>query len=135
MNRAHMQQPRTMAGVIEFPHTHQIKELESSIETRLEELTDVVDGFGDAAFNLFLTEKSSVREVIEELVVKVSALDWIVRIARRSSGAVRQGLWADIERALVDLEKTANFVIRATEKWAHSDTSGPRERVVCLERF
>ncbi len=135
MNEAQMQQPRTMAGVIEFPRAAQVKELENSIEARLEELTEVVDGFGDEAFNLFLTEKSAVREAIEELVVKVSALDWIVRVAKRSSGAVRQGLWADIERALVDLEKTANFVIRATEKWAHSDVNGRRERVVCMERF
>lgn len=128
-------QLRIIAEVIQFPRVQQIKELESNIEARLQELTDTVDSFGDAAFNLFLTEKSAVREAIEELAVKVSALDWIVKVAKRSTGPVRKGLWADIERSLVDLEETANFVIRATEKWARSDTNGRRERVVCMQRF
>jgi len=135
MSNAQTHEPARLATVIEFPRKERITILESNIESRLEELTGLVDGFGDAAFNLFLTEKTAVREVIEELVVKVSALDWIVRVAKRSTGSVRQGLWVDIEKSLADLEETAAFVIRATEKWAQSDTSGRRERVVCLQRF
>jgi hypothetical protein len=135
MRDAQTQEPARWADVIGFPREQRIAVLESNIESRLEELTDLVDGFGDSAFNLFLTEKTAVREAIEELVVKVGGLDWIVRVAKRSTGPVRQGLWADIEKSLADLEETAGFVIRETEKWAHSDTNGRRERVVCLQRF
>lgn len=135
MNRAQMQRLTRMGEVIEFPLKERITILEDSVESRLEELTDLVDGFGDSAFNLFLTEKTAVREAIEELVVKVSALEWIVRVAKRSTGSVRRGLWADIEKSLVELEKTAGFVIWGAEKRDQSDTSDRRERVVCLQRF
>jgi hypothetical protein len=129
-----MQRPATRARVIEFPQVEEIIKLEISIEARLRELTNFVEDFGDAAFNLFLTEKEAVREAIEELAVKVSALNWIVRVAKRSTGLVREGLWADIERALTDLEKTAHAVMRATEKWNHADLGAHREQAVCVER-
>jgi hypothetical protein len=135
MNNVQTQEPVRLAEVIEFPRKELITILESNVESRLEELTGLVEGFSDSALNLFLTEKTAVREAIEELVVKVSALDWIVRVAKRSTGPVRQGLWMDIEKSLADLEETASFIIRATEKWAQSDTSGRRERVVCLQSF
>jgi hypothetical protein len=135
MNKVQMQWPSTRAQVIEFPRAEESAEQESGIDARLQELKSLVDRFGDAAFNLFLTEKSAVREAIEELAVKVSALDWIARIARRSTGQVREGLWTDIEKALVDLEKTAELVIRATEKWAHADLGARHQRVVSQDRF
>lgn len=135
MKSAEMATPVTKARVIEFPHVQRIEELEAKIESRLQELTEVVDGFGDTAFNLFLTEKSAVREAIQELVVKVSALDWIVRVAKRSTGSVRAGLWSDIERALADLERTAQYVIRATENWAHLEPNDRNEHVICMDRF
>lgn len=135
MNRLQADPPGRQATVIEFPHVEEIQELETKIESRLRELTNLVDGFGDTAFNLFLTERAAVREAIEELVVKVAALDWIVRVAKRSSGAVRAGLWRDIEAALADVERTAEYVIRATENWAQRETNGRREPVICMHPF
>jgi len=135
MNKAQMRRPTTRARVIEFPHVEETTELEINTEARLRELANFAEGFGDAAFSLFLTEKTSVRGAIEELIIKVSALDWIVRVAKYSIGRVRERLWADIDRTLADLEKTAESVMRATEKWAHTDFGDRRERMVCLHRF
>lgn len=135
MNKAQMQRPTTTARIVEFPHVEETRELEINIEARLRELTNFAEGFRDAASNLFLAEKTPVREAIEELIIKVSALDWIVRVAEHSTGRVRERLWADIDRALPDLEETAESVMRATEKWAHTDFGGRRERMVCLDRF
>ncbi len=135
MKNAQMATQVTNARVIQFPQVQRIEALEAKIESRLQELTDLVECFGDTAFNLFLTEKSAVREAIQELVVKVSALDWIVRVARRSTGSVREGLWTDIERALADLERTAQYVIRATENWAHLEPNNRNEHVICMDRF
>jgi hypothetical protein len=84
---------------------------------------------------LLLTEKTAVREAIEELAVKVSALEWIVRVARHSAGRVQSRLWADSDAALTDLEATAGSVARVTEKWGRSSLGGPREPVLCLDRF
>jgi hypothetical protein len=135
MNKAQTQRPTTGARIIEFPHFEQTTELEISIEARLRELTNFAERFGDAAFSLFLTEKTSVRGAIEELIIKVNALDWIVRVAKHCTGQVRERLWADIDGALGDLEKTAEAVMRATEKWAHTDCGDRRERIVSLDLF
>jgi hypothetical protein len=136
MNRSQLERPIKKAQVIEFPRldVEEKTELESSAEARLQVLTDTVEGFGHAAFTLFLTERGPVREAIEELVVKVNALQWIVRIARRATGPVREGLWADIERILADLEKTAGSVMNAAEMWAHLELADSREPVVCMRR-
>jgi hypothetical protein len=135
MNKAQIQRPITSARVIEFPRVEESTQLEIDIETRLAELKDFAEGFGDDAFSFFLAETISVREAIEELVVKVNALDWIARVAKRSTGCVRERLWADIDNALSELEKTAESLVRAEEEWAHSDSGGRRERVVCVDRF
>jgi hypothetical protein len=132
MNGSQLERPITKAQVIEFPRVGfgEKIELERSVEARLQELTEMVEGFGHAAFTLFLTEKSPVREAIEELVVKLNALEWIVRISRRATGRVREGLWTDIERILTDLEKTAESVMNAAEIWAHLEVADSRDRGV-----
>lgn len=129
MKNVHFQWPSTRRGVIEFPQAEERAELEISVEARLYELTSVVARVGSSAFNVLLTEKSSVREAIEELIVKVNALNWIARVAKYSTGRVREGLWTDIDHALCGLEKTAELVTRAGEKWADSDSGGRRGRV------
>ncbi len=135
MNKAHLQRPATRGGAIALPHVEERAELENNVEVRLQELTSAIAGLGNSAFNFLLIEKSSVREAIEELTVKVSALNWIVRVAKRSTGRVREGLWADIDHALTGLEKTAELVTRAGERWPHSDSGGRRERAVHLHRL
>ena len=106
MNKARTQRPITRRRVLEFPHVEERTPFEDSIKARLQELTDLIEGFENSALNCLLTEKTSVREAVEELIVKEAALRWIVRVATHCSGPVREKLWADIDRALIDLEKT-----------------------------
>jgi hypothetical protein len=133
MNKAHLQRPATSRGVMEFPPAEERAELERNIEARLHELTIAVAGFSESAFNFLLAEKSSARKTIEELTVRVNALNWILRVAERSTGTVREGLWADIDHALTGLEKAAELATRAGERWAQMDSGGRREWVVHLD--
>ena len=116
MNKAQTHRPITGAQVIEFPPIEEGTRLECNIEARLQELTNFAEGFSDTTSNLFLAENASVREATEELLVKGTALRWIIRIAKRSTGRLRVSLWADIDRVLTDLENTAAWVMRAEEK-------------------
>jgi|SRR5580704_822057 hypothetical protein len=135
MNRAQMETSGSRAQVIEFPRIDRTTELQSAIELRLEELMALVVRLEDPSFDLFIAEKSEVRGAIEELVVKVNALNWIVRIARRSSGTVREGLWTDIASALDGLERTSEVITRAVRKLNHAEAAGTREPVICISRF
>jgi len=136
MNKTQMHQPATMARVIEFPRTEEREYLEpESVEARLKELMEFAEGFGRTPLGFLLEEGCNVRQTIEELIVKVNALDWIARVAKRSTGRVRESLWADIEKALLGLEETAESLIRAEEEWAHAGGAGRRERLVCMDRF
>jgi hypothetical protein len=126
MKKAHVQQrPGTMAPVLAFPHAEERASLERSIEARLGDLKEFVDEYTDAASNLLLIEKIPVREAVEELIVKVSALEWIVHVAKRFAGGMRERLWADIDKALSDLERTAESVVIFGERWGR----------ICLGRF
>ena len=136
MNRTHVQQPTTITRVIEFPRMEGTDCFETgSVEDRIKELMEFAESFGRAPFGFFRGEACFVRQFIEELLVKVNALDWIARVAKRSTGSIRESLWADIERALIGLEEAAELLIRAEEEWTHPDISGPRERLLCMDRF
>lgn len=135
MNNARMQRPITRRRVLEFPHVEESTPFEDSIKARLQELTDLIEGFENSALNCLLTEKTSVREAVEELIVKEAALRWIVRVATHSSSPVREKLWADVDRALIDLEKTVESAMSAGVKCRHSDSVSLRDRVICLGRF
>jgi hypothetical protein len=71
--------------------------------------------------NLLLAEKPFAREALQELIVKEAALRWIVRVATLSSGEVRTRLWADIDKALDDLELIIDLVGRAEIEWPVND--------------
>jgi hypothetical protein len=135
IGEAGITRPTTRPQVLEFPHREESTPFQDAIEARLAELKRFVDDFNESACSLLLTEKTAVREAIEELAVKVSALEWIVRVARHSAGRVQSRLWADSDAALTDLEATAGSVARVTEKWGRSSWGGPREPVLCLDRF
>lgn len=130
MNKTQMrrQMQITRARVIEFrppdqendqetnQENGQQDQLESNIEARLFELKNFAEGFSETAFIFSLSEDSSVREAIEELLVKETALRWIIGVAKRSTGRARIDLWADIDRVLTGLENTAARVMQAEEK-------------------
>ena len=94
-------------------------------------MTNLVERFGHKPFSLFLTENNPVREPIEELIVKEVTLRWIVRVAKRSEGPIRERLWADIDKALIELEMTAEEVMYAGRRCLRSDSLGTRDLVVC----
>jgi hypothetical protein len=120
MNKTQMQRQIPRACVIEFPPPVQENDqgigLEADVEARLHEVTNLAEGFSDPTFNLVLTQNASVRNAIEELLVKETALRWIIRVAKRSTGKARESLWADIDRVLTGLENTAAWVMHAEEE-------------------
>jgi hypothetical protein len=94
---------------------------EDQIKARLQEITDFVEGLNTSTINLLLAEKPFAREALQELVVKETALTWIVRIAALSNEEVRVRLRADIEKALDDLESIFDLVGRADIEWPMND--------------
>jgi hypothetical protein len=100
---------------------HQAALNENQIKARLVTITSFVERLNTATVNLLLAEKSVVREALQELVVKEAALQWIVRVATLSSGDVRTRLWADIDKALDDLELIIDLVGRAEIDWPVND--------------
>ena len=64
-----------------------------------------------------LAEKPFARELLQELIVKEAALRWIVRVAILSNENVRARLWADIDKALDDLDLIVDLVGRANIEW------------------
>jgi hypothetical protein len=136
MNKTPMQRPNTRGAVLEFPHVGRRTRFEDSIKARLQELTTLVESFGNPAINRLLTENISVRAAVEELIVKEAALRWIVDVATHSYGPARERLWVDIDGALTDLERIGESVMRARIiGCSHSDSVSLRDRVVCPGRL
>ena len=90
---------------------------ENQIRARLQAITSFVEGLNTSTVNLLLAEKPFAREALQELVVKEAALRWFVRVAIMSNEKVRARLWADIEKALDDLEFIIDLVGRANVEW------------------
>ena len=90
---------------------------ENQIRARLQAITSFVEGLNTSTVNLLLAEKPFAREALQELVVKEAALRWFVRVAIISNEEVRARLWADIEKALDDLEFIIDLVGRANVEW------------------
>ena len=90
---------------------------ENQIKARLQAVTSFVEGLNTSTVNLLLAEKPFAREALQELVVKEAALRWFVRVATMSNEKVRARLWADIEKALDDLEFIIDLVGRANVEW------------------
>jgi hypothetical protein len=90
---------------------------EIHIKARLRAISSFVEGLNTSTVNLLLAEKPFAREALQELVVKEAALRWFVRVAIISNDKVRARLWADIEKALDDLESIMDLVGRANVEW------------------
>jgi len=105
-NAIHAQEP---ARVLHLPRTEQIW-AEHDIEVRLRDLGNAINDLMDAPYPGLLMERRRIREALEGLTVKEATLRWIIRVARTTEGAVQQRLWSDIDRALADLERTAESI-------------------------
>src|ERR1700757_4418291 len=81
---------------------------EDQIKARLQTITTFV-------------EKPCARELLQELVVKEAALRWMVRVAALSNENVRARLWADIDKALDDLDLIVDLVGRTNVEWPVND--------------
>jgi hypothetical protein len=100
------------AKILHFPGTKKIL-AEDDIEARLRDLGDVINELLDAPYPGLLIERGRIRKALEELTVKEATLRWIIRIARTTEGEVQQRLWADIDRALTDLERIADSITQS----------------------
>lgn len=101
---------------------HDTAAYENQIKARLRAITSFVEGLNTSTVNLLLAEKPFAREALQELVVKEAALRWFVRVAIMSNDKVRTRLWADIEKALEDLECILALVGRANVEWPVNET-------------
>jgi len=106
--------------VIEGGRSQEQTAREKKIEARLHTLGDAVEEFISSLSAGLLVEHSSSREIIEELIVKHCALQWIARVAKHSHGAVRQKLWSDIDQSLAGLEKALELLPRLRADERHS---------------
>jgi hypothetical protein len=117
MNKSQNRRPTTPMQVIEFPGNNGRAESEQKIEERLLDLTQLVADLTESGYGVLLGEDTLHRAAFDELCVKESALRWILRVAKHSSGGVREKLWTDIEDAVSDLEKTAHLVMHPPAAW------------------
>ena len=94
--------PETTIGFSDSIHEPAV--YEDQIKARLQTITSFVEGLNTSTVDLLLAEKPFARELLQELVVKEAALRWIVRVATLSNENVRARLWADIDKALDNLD-------------------------------
>jgi len=95
--------------VLKFRHVYaQTSRFEIAIQARMTKLAELVDGFTNSTSHLLVSQDTPAREILEELVVKESALRWIARVASHSTDPIREKLWLDIDAALTDLEHLAS---------------------------
>jgi hypothetical protein len=135
MNKARTQRPISAAQILEFPQGEPRTLFEVGIKDRLQKLTNLVESFSNSTLDLWQTENPSVREAVDELIVSEAALQWITRVAAHSSGSVRERLWADIDRALSDLESSTESVLHAGIHWLPSDSADQGDRAIHLARM
>ncbi|HXP70502.1 MAG TPA: hypothetical protein VOA88_14555 [Candidatus Dormibacteraeota bacterium] len=100
---------------------HEPAVYEDQIKARLQTITSFVEGLNTSTVDLLLAEKPFSRELLQELVVKEAALRWIVRVAILSNENVRARLWADIDKALDNLDLIVDLVGRANIEWPVND--------------
>jgi hypothetical protein len=94
---------------------------DDQIKARLQTITSFVEGLNTSTVDLLLAEKPFARELLKELMVKETALRWIVRVATLSNENVRARLWADIDKALDDSDLIVDLVGRANIDWPVND--------------
>jgi len=102
--RIHSTGPNRLAEVSEITWEDEQQQFEDSVEWRLKNLGDRMARWIDTSCFLLTNQADSIQPAFQQLAVQEAGLRWIVKIARRSEGAIRARLWLDIERALSDLE-------------------------------
>jgi hypothetical protein len=85
---------------------------EQEIEARVERLAHAVEQFVEGLPAALLAEHSATRQLLQELIVKQSTLQWIVRVVKHSEAGVRRRLWAHIDQFLTRIEKSFELLLR-----------------------
>lgn len=124
MNKSQNRRPDSNLQVIEFPRAAPCAQREVEIEARLRQLTILVKDLCAVGYAVLLVEGTKARDAFDELCVKEAALHWIVRVAKRSSGPVREKLWSDIEEAVSQLEQAAESVMHPQGAEDRFETAG-----------
>jgi hypothetical protein len=108
-------QVRHSGNILPFPDSPPAanQRAEKMIESRLRTLGNIINDLLDAPYTEMSDCRENIRAALEELAVKEATLRWIVRVAKRTQGAMRERMWSDIERAVADLEKLADSVQRS----------------------
>jgi hypothetical protein len=105
-----------LAGRSQPPRAQAVRSRESfaerRIESRLHQLADDIRDLGAAPYPALLLDRADIRKAIEELGAKHTTLLWVARVAKCTEGGVRERLWANIDRALISLEKVADSLAR-----------------------
>jgi hypothetical protein len=128
-------QPSEKPRVIEFPQIGSNNQHEQVIETRLRNLTALVADLTDSGYGILLSQEISTWEAFNELRVKEAALRWIIRVAKHSTGAVREKLWSEIEEAVYGLERTAELLRQSGLASRQSAQASHRSRMAGPRRF
>jgi hypothetical protein len=89
------------------------RKFENGIESRANNLSELVTRLAQSPFPSLRTYADSIDEELEALLVKEARLRWLVRVAKYSEGTNRHALWLEAEKVLVDLEKTADAMLYA----------------------
>jgi len=97
---------------------------ERRIETRLERVSRALDRLTVSLPAALLAEHASMRRVLEELAIKLSALQWAVRIAKHSQEGVREKVWANIDESVGAMEKSLEILPRLQALEPEAEAAG-----------
>jgi hypothetical protein len=87
------------------------QQFENRIESRSKDVARQVTSLAESLFPGVWKDGDPIDEELEALLVKEARLRWLVRVARYSEGANREGLWLEAEKVLVELEKAAEALL------------------------
>jgi hypothetical protein len=110
--RAPLDNPNRGLSSAATDRLEQQRQLESCVESRLTDVGEIVARVVGAPYPSLLQDKDAIRQTLEKLAVRETALRWIVRVAKHSEGTVRDALWLRIQDTLPGLEKTAEALMR-----------------------
>jgi hypothetical protein len=95
------------SGAVEGRTTETWRLLAEQLEPRIEHLAHEVEGMRMRAAPSYvvLPEKSGACNPIEDLLVKVEALHWMLRIGKRLNGTSRDMVMATVAKSAEELER------------------------------
>jgi hypothetical protein len=78
--------------------------LADRLEPRIDDMSHAVDGLRVAPYQVLRAGAMQVCDPVNDLRVKVEAVRWMLRIARRLNGVAREMVMATVSKSVADLE-------------------------------